>query len=193
MNAELQEIKIEVNDAAMTVGGKVTPLNDVLAQLDAGKFDAEPHEGLARAMALMVVFDGKGEQIPVKDRITLWRWIVSAVFALDCAEHNGFGPAQHRDGRITHEPVYVNDKASMPVTPYMVRLALSVHAEGSAVQMFGSEKAPAASLHMFRRMIDFAPHGGFVLSAFGREGLSILFNGFLDQMMEGDKERPTVH
>lgn len=166
----------------------------VIKALDAGAYDRHLPVGMQLVVALWTGMQGGDFTLLDCDLITVWRWVVAAVFIGMLERKNGVIEAQTDDGGTELTPVFVGEGGrAMNVFMSSVRLALAVQMEDIAYQRYPGEMARDMILRTYNNMIT-TENGVLALSEFGDEMLSLLHNSFLRTIYnDGIPPAPTEH
>ncbi|MFJ5387323.1 hypothetical protein [Pectobacterium sp. CHL-2024] len=123
--------------------------------------------------------------------VTMWRWLIAAVFINEMRGENGTAFVTNPDGTSLQAALYSNGEIAIPVYPSTERFAMANNIEGAMIERYGVEKGTENAIVFYRAMLD-QQEG--VLTPFGRETLADLHNGFINDLQTNDwPETPMAH
>lgn len=174
---------------------KLIDYPSVIRRLDEGEFDDPLSNGLGIVAEL-----AQGEQCgyftpTTAQRIVIWRWTVAAVFVLGELATNGTVDVADESGGTSKAVMYTGRHGGIVIFPVTERLALANNIEGAAYGQFPATEAQEKALMMYQSMVEAEPGGnGMRLSAWGRETMEMLHDGFIEMLnTEGVPPAPVAH
>lgn len=178
----------------LLMGGRMIGYPAVILQLDKGQFDAPVSDGFGIVAELSLAEESGWFTPTFEQRVIVWRWIVAGVFIVEQMKENGVADVQQGDGRMVKAALYVGPQGAISIYPASERFALANHAEQVIFEQFTHDEPLQKVVAMYQSMVEPSPDGGMTLSAAGREGLSILHDGFIEMLQtEGMPATPTAH
>lgn len=175
------------------VGNKLVGYAAAIRQLDEGTFDNSLADGLR---LLAGIYQGSVNgwfKQSEAQAVTCWRWLVACVFVTEQLAQHGSAEVAQGDGTSALAAIYRGEHGVMAIYPAAERIALANHVEGVALEHFGAD-ANSKAVMMYQNMITAGERGGLALSEFGREGLALLHDSFLDMLNnDGIPAAPTAH
>ncbi|MEF3760495.1 hypothetical protein [Escherichia coli] len=179
------------NDAGIYEHVELINYECAVARLDVGEYDNVPDIGYAvhRAVSDGVVrgwFDYTAQH-----NLTMWRWLIAAVFIMEMKRENGTTAVAETDGATSQVAIYSNGKAGIVVYPFAERLAMANSIEGAMIERYGAEQGTENAIVFYQSMLD-TERGE--LTPFGRETLAELHDHFIADLEEnGLPEMPLAH
>jgi hypothetical protein len=163
-------------------------------QLEDGQFDHALADGM-RVLAEIHHAESKNWFTPSDlQRAVIWRWIVACLFITELWDENGAVEVKNEDGGIDRGVIYEGQDGRIVVYPATTRFSLASHIESLAIEKYGTEAGLKVAIRLYQGMTGIDPEGGLQLSAMGHEGLSMLHDGFIQQLnTEGMPPMPTEH
>jgi len=162
--------------------------------LDGGHYDKSSHDGALVLACIQEAREAGWINISTEKDIILWRWLIVAVFIEEELEKNGTIEVPTEDGGVDVAAIYAGRNGAISIYPGPLRFALASHAEGAAIEKYGESVGLELMLKMYHAMITDDPERGFKLTAFGREGLELLHDGFIDDInANGLPSLPVIH
>ncbi|QWA12776.1 hypothetical protein GTU79_08820 [Sodalis ligni] len=177
------------------IGHKVLGYSVAIRQLDEGRFD----ECLIDGMRFLVeVFQGERRgwfKPTMEQRAITWRWVVATVFIGEQWEENGTVEVPQNDGTTKHAVRYVGRHGGITVYPATERFSLANHVEEAALERYPRDNPYLKALQIYQSMVEVNPdNGAWRLSQWGREGLALIHDGFIDMLnTEGMPAAPIAH
>ncbi|EAO9706600.1 TPA: hypothetical protein G8L55_002206 [Salmonella enterica] len=167
----------------------------VVQELDSGKYDRDLVSGMRLVSALWIGCYTECFTLMPEQHLSVWRWVVAAVFIGEMREENGLVEVQNERGETEQVAVYTGEKGGIVVYPWAERFALANHIEGLANEMFPPDQAPEMAMNIYRSMIEADPDGqGIRMSVAGRKGMALLHDGFIETLKtEGLPDAPVMH
>lgn len=179
------------NDAGMYEHIALVPYSDAVNHLDAGKYDDIPDEGFTLHLAIA---DGGARgwfDFTAQHNVTMWRWLIAAVFIAEMKRNNGTTTVTGSDGTSSQVAIYSSGNSGIVVYPFSERLAMANNIEGAMIERFGAEKGTENAIAFYRTMLDTERAE---LTPFGRETLAELHDHFIADLEEnGLPEMPAAH
>lgn len=184
---------INITEAGWRVSVKLVDWKTALRWLDDGVFDRDTASGLRFAAALMEG-EAHGYFLPDNEqKAVFWRWLVAVVFINEQQEKNGITRIPNDEGGTDIATIYSGEKGALTVYPSGVRLSLATHVEGLSIERFGRVEGLKLALKMYKTMLTIRD-GDFCLSATGQEGMSILYDDYIEMLEEeGIPDAPVMH
>ncbi|MFT2793597.1 hypothetical protein ACMV5I_26560 [Serratia sp. T13T92] len=183
------------NDEGTFQQPRLLGYSSAIRQLDRGEFDKSLSDGL-RVVAEIQQADINGWFNPSNEQMAIvWRWIVACLFICEQWDKNGTVDVESEGGGADRAVVYVGEHGGIVVYPATERFSLANHIEGLAIEKYGAEEGLLLAIKMYQGMTEADPDGGQLrLSQMGREGLTMLHDGFIETLnTEGIPPAPTAH
>lgn len=175
-------------------GNRVVGWSCAVRQFDSSYFDHRTQDGFRWQLCIQEAKEAGWIQFPVSKEIILCRWLVATVFINEERDKNGTVDVPNEDGGFDRAVIFLGERGGMSIYPGPVRFAMSSHIESVAIEKYGREEGLALALRMYRGMVEFQQEKGFALTAFGREAMDRLHNGFIAQLQtEGVPGVPLMH
>ncbi|MDR3432817.1 MAG: hypothetical protein P4L95_13095 [Rouxiella aceris] len=173
---------------------KLVGYSAMIRQLDSGQFDNTLSEGFG-VIAELSLGEQRGWFAPSDEqRVIVWRWMVAGVFIVEQMRANGTAAVSQSDGTIVQVVRYVGKHGGITVYPATERFSLASHIEGLAFEKYTLDNPHQKALMLYQSMVEESPDGGMKLSQWGREGLEMLHDGFIEMLnTEGMPAAPTAH
>lgn len=163
---------------------------DAIKEVDEGHHDDYLPSGL---MILQAVLEGHEKEyfFIEKDKgAVIWRWLVVYAFVSEQLEKNGTVTIKQEDGSDLELAVYVGEKGAIPIYPSAERFSLANHIESLAIEHFKDSDPMEKAIFIYQQMLG----RGLKLSEWGREGLALIHDGFIESLASGDlSEFPAMH
>ena len=123
--------------------------------------------------------------------VTMWRWLIAAVFIGEMKRENGTATVTSDDGVPSQVAVYSNGKIAIPVYPIAERLAMANNIEGALIERYGTEQGTENAIVFYQSMLDV---DAGELTPTGREMLASLHDSFIADLEErGMPVAPLAH
>ena len=123
--------------------------------------------------------------------VTMWRWLIAAVFIAEMKRENGTTTVAEADGTTSQVAIYSNESAGIVVYPFSERLAMANNIEGAMLERYGVEQGTENIIIFYRSMLDVELGE---LTPFGREVLAELHDHFISDLeVNGWPETPVAH
>lgn len=186
---------VEATPDGIRLDNRLVGYATAIRQLDAGRFDASLSDGL-RVAAEIQIGETRGWFRPTDEQTALfWRWIVACLFICEQQRANGTVDVANEDGGTDRAVIYAGQQGNICVYPAPERFSLASHIEALAIEKYGVETGLPLAVKMYQGMTEVDPHGGALrLSQMGREGLTMLHDGFIEMLRtEGMPAAPTAH
>lgn len=107
---------------------------------------------------------------------------------------NGTVEVDQGDGTTAHAVRYVGEHGGIVVYPATERFSLARNIEELAFEQFTHDNPHQKALMIYQSMLEASPDGGMTLSKWGREGMTMLHDGFIEMLnTEGMPAAPTAH
>lgn len=155
---------------------EVIPFADVLTRADAGEWDDN------RPLALRLLaewVDVPANHTP-RNLMVFYRWLVADAYVADLVVLNG-------------EEAFRGEHGGMVTSRQIERLAIANNVEGSAIERYGAEEGPRLIVHFYKQMLEVSNGTIHGISAFGRETLNELHEGFLQAYITEGLPNETRH
>lgn len=184
----------ETTPTGIKVGNRVIGWSGAVNQFDGSRFDSRPSEGL-RWLACIFDADAAGWVVlGTKKKLVLWRWLVATVFINEEKDKNGTVEIPNEDGGVDIAVIYSSKKGDLSIYHGPLRFSLANHVEGIAIEKYGLEEGSALALRMYQEMVIADPGYGFRMSHFGREGLEMLHDDYIELInTNGMPEASVIH
>lgn len=123
--------------------------------------------------------------------VTMWRWLIAAVFVGEMKRENGTTTVTEPDGSASQIAIYSNGKAGIVVYPFAERLAMANNIEGALIERYGTEQGTENAIVFYQSMLDV---DAGELTPTGREMLASLHDSFIADLEErGMPVAPLAH
>lgn len=184
----------EATPDGVRIGARLIGYSPIIRQLDGGRFDSPLSEGFG-VIAELSLAESRGWFVPDNEqRVIVWRWLVAGVFIVEQMKENGTVPVTQDDGTTTHAVRYVGKHGGIVAYPATERFSLARNIEELAFEQFTHDNPHQKALMLYQSMLETSPDGGMTLSRWGREGLAMLHDGFIEMLnTEGMPAAPTAH
>jgi len=184
----------EATPDGVRFGNRIIGYSAVIRQLEDGRFDKPLSEGFGVIAELSLAEINGWFKPSIEQQVTTWRWMVAGVFIVEQMKTNGTVEVSQGDGTTNHAVRYMGEHGGMVVYPATVRFALSVNIEDMMFQEFTHEDPFQKVLMLYQSMLEPSSDGGMTLSGWGRDGLSMLHDGYIKLLnTEGIPAAPTAH
>lgn len=166
----------------------------VIRHLDNGIFDNQLSVGFG-VIAELSLAETRGWFIPDNEqRMIVWRWMVAGVFIVEQMKKNGTIPVMQDDGTTSNAVRYVGENGGIVVYPATERFSLARNVEELAFEQFTHDSPHQKAVMIYQSMLEESPDGGMTLSKWGRDGMAMLHDGFIEMLnTEGMPGVPTAH
>ena len=183
-------VKITRADAAGFQSIQVIGYDDAVIRLDAGEYD-DSSTGFDVHLAVADAGNIGWFDFTAQHNLTMWRWLIAAVFVIEMKMENGTRAITEEDGSTSQVAIYVNAKAAIPVYPFAERLAMANNIEGALIGRYGAEQGTENAIVLYQSMLDVSAGE---LTPAGREIMATLHDGFIADLEEnGIPEAPAAH
>lgn len=183
-------VKITCADAAGCQSVQVIGYDDAVNRLDAGEYD-NSSTGFDVHLAVADAGNIGWFDFTAQHNLTMWRWLIAAVFVIEMKMENGTRAITEEDGSTSQVAIYVNAKAAIPVYPLAERLAMANNIEGALIGRYGSEQGTENAIVFYQSMLDVSAGE---LTPAGREIMATLHDDFISDLEEnGIPEAPVAH
>lgn len=173
---------------------RVIGYSSAIRELDNGRYDRNLSKGLDMLACIMEAVESNWIALNIEKQIIVWRWLVVTSFLSEEQEKNGTVEVPNDAGGVDTAVIYSGKSGAISVYPGPDRFALANHVEAIAIEKYGHEEGLPLALRMYQDMVEVHPDKGFVLSAFGREGLNLLHDSFIEQIQaDGMPDMPVMH
>lgn len=181
------------NDSGYYQHQKLIGYKTAIRTLDDGAYDDDLPNGLRLAAAVFEA-EAMGYFTPTDgQQVTLWRWIVAALFIIEQLEQNGAGEVELEDGTTQTFARYFGKHGGISVYPLTERVALANNVESLACEVHTHEAPEQKSIFIYQQMLT-TDSGAYALSDWGRECMAILHDSFIEQInTEGLPAAPVWH
>lgn len=184
----------EPTSTGIRYGNRIIGYSAVIRQLDKGHCDKNIADGMDMLACIMEAVESGWISLSVEKQITVWRWLLVAVFITEELEKNGTIDVANDEGGFDTAVIYSGKCGSITVYPGPERFALANHVEGCAIEKYGLQVGQLLALRMYQDMVVTDDERGFRLSPLGREGFDLLHNSFIEQIQtEGMPDIPVMH
>ncbi|CAK8744493.1 hypothetical protein SODG_007606 [Sodalis praecaptivus] len=162
------------------------PYAETMTRLDAGEWD----DDLDLALAIIIKWGKSDSPYSHHDALLLWRWLTAYAFDYEQREANGTVTVEWRPGEFKECAVYQGEYGAINLYLAAERFAMANNIEGALIEKYGAEQGTINAVQFYAAMR--GERG--CLSEMGREVLSELHDGFIQQIHEsGMPEAPTAH
>lgn len=163
---------------------------DAVNRLDAGDYD-DSSTGYDIHLAVAEGGNCGYFDFTAQHNVTMWRWLIAAVFIGEMKRENGTTTVASDDGVTSPVAVYSNGKLAIPVYPIAERLAMAINIEGALIERYGTGQGTENAIVFYQSMLDV---DAGELTPAGREILATLHDGFIaDLKQSGWPEAPLEH
>lgn len=182
------------NEDGIYLHNKLVGYSAMIRQLDSGQFDSQLSEGLR---VLAEIYQGNANgwfRQSDEQAMTCWRWIVATLFINEQLALHGTIETLKQDGTTEQTAVYRGDIGGISIYPATERFALANNIEGLAFEKFGAD-AHRKAVMIYQSMTETDADGGNLrLSAWGRNSMALLHDGFIEMLnTEGMPAAPVAH
>lgn len=184
----------EPTSTGIRFGNRVIGYSAAIRQLDNGHYDKNIAEGLELLACIMEAVESNWITLNIDKQIIVWRWLLAAVFIAEEREKNGTIDVPNDEGGVDTAVIYSGKHGAISVYPGPLRFSLANHVEGIAIEKYGVEKGSKMALRMYQNMVIADPGDGFRMSPFGREGLEMLHDDWVEMIStDGLPVKPVMH
>lgn len=165
-----------------------------ISQLDEGRYDLCLADGL-RVVSEIAQASKKGWfKQSDEQAVIVWRWLVASLFINEQLARNGTIETLKIDSTTERTAVYRGDIGGISIYPATERFALANNIEGLAFEKFGAN-AHRKAVMIYQSMTETDADGGNLrLSAWGRDSMALLHDGFIEMLnTEGMPAAPVAH
>lgn len=152
---------------------------DAVKRLDSGEYDDLLDFGFAIHGAISEAGDKGWFDFTAQHHVTMWRWLIAAVFIIEMKRKNGTVAVAEADGSTSQAVVYSNGRVGIPIYPLSERLAMANNVEGALIQRYGIEQGTECAITFYSAMMD-AQAG--TLTSKGNEILASLHDSFISAL-----------
>lgn len=164
-----------------------------IEQLEDGYYDERLTDGMRVIAALMDAGIAGYFKPTTQQLIIAWRSVVVFLFISEQIGKNGLMEIVEEDDSVKLTPVYAGDGGAFPIYPSVERFSLANHIEGLALSHFHDADPQGKALAVYQHMVG-EENGVLCLSKWGREGLAMLHDSFLETLVsEGLPPEPVSH
>ncbi len=183
-----------MNNDGIWQHSRVLGYSAAIRQLDDGGYDRDLATGM-RIIAEIWEAEEKGYfATSNKQSAIVWRWLVACLFIVEQQERNGTVDIPNEDGGTDRAVKYVGKHGGISIYPATERFSLASHVEALAIERYGAEMGLSMAVQMYQSMTETVPGKGLRLSQFGREGLAMLHDDFIEMLnTEGIPAAPVAH
>ncbi len=184
----------EATPDGVRFGNKMIGYSAVIRQLDDGRFDSQISEGFGVIAELSLAEINGWFKPSAEQQVNVWRWLVAGVFIVEQMKANGIVEVDQGDGTTAYTVRYVGEHGGIVVYPATERFSLARNIEELAFEQFTHDNPHHKALMIYQSMLEASPDGGMTLSKWGREGMAMLHDGFIEMLnTEGMPAAPTAH
>ena len=179
------------SDAGVCEHTTLLSFEEAITRLDAGEYDDKLDEGFAIHLAGAEGGNAGWFDYTSQHNVTMWRWLIAAVFIAEMKRENGTTTVAEADGTTSQVAIYSNESAGIVVYPFSERLAMANNIEGAMLERYGVEQGTENIIIFYRSMLDVELGE---LTPFGREVLAELHDHFISDLeVNGWPETPVAH
>lgn len=187
-------LSAEATPDGVRIGSRLIGYSPVIRQLDDGRFDKPLSEGFGVIAELSLAEINGWFKPSSEQQVSVWRWLVGGVFIVEQMKANGTVEVQQDDGTTDHAVRYVGEHGGIVVYPATERFSLARNIEELAFEQFTHESPHEKALMLYQSMLEPSCDGGMALSAWGRDAMTMLHDGFIEMLnTEGMPASPTAH
>ena len=184
----------EATPDGVRCGNKVIGYSSAIRQLNDGRFDNPLSEGFGVIAELSLAEINGWFKPSLEQQVSVWRWMVAGVFIVEQMTANGTVAVSQNDDTPTYAVRYVGEHGGIVVYPATERFSLARNIEELAFEQFTHDNPHQKALMIYQSMLEATPDGGMTLSKWGREGMAMLHDGFIEMLnTEGMPAAPTAH
>lgn len=184
----------EATPDGVRFNNKVIGYSSVIRRLDDGRFDNPLSEGFGVIAELSLAEINGWFKPSLEQQVNVWRWMVAGVFIVEQMKANGTVAVSQTDGTTTHAVRYMGEHGGIVVYPATERFSLALNVEELMLKDFTHDNPYQKALMLYQSMLEPSADGGMTLSAWGRDGMAMLHDGFIELLnTEGIPAAPTAH
>uniref|UniRef100_A8GIN8 Uncharacterized protein n=1 Tax=Serratia proteamaculans (strain 568) TaxID=399741 RepID=A8GIN8_SERP5 len=155
---------------------EVIPFADVLIRADDGEWD----DNRSLALRLLAEWGGIPENHSPHNLVVLYRWLVADAYIADLVAINGIEEFHGQNG-------------GMVTNRKIERLAIANNIEGTGIERYGIEEGAKLIVKFYQQMLEISNGNIVGISAFGRDTLNELHEGFLQAYITEGLPNETHH
>lgn len=184
----------EATPDGVRIGSRLVGFSSVIRQLDEGRFDKPLSEGFG-VIAELSLAEIRGWFKPsIEQQVNIWRWMVAGVFIVEQMREHGTTPVTQDDCTTSNQTLYMGKHGGIVVYPATERFSLALNVEEMLLKDFTHDDPHQKALMLYQSMLEPSTDGGLALSEWGREGLAMLHDGYIELLKtEGIPAAPTAH
>lgn len=184
----------EATPDGVRFGNRIIGYSSVIRQLDEGRFDKSLSEGFGVIAELSLAEINGWFKPSAEQQVNVWRWLVAGVFVVEQMKANGTVEVDQGNGTTAYAVRYMGKHGGIVVYPATERFSLARNIEELAFEQFTHDNPHQKALMIYQSMLETSPDGGMTLSKWGREGMAMLHDGFIEMLnTEGMPAAPTAH
>jgi len=184
----------EATPDGVRCGNKVIGYSSAIRQLSDGRFDNPLSEGFGMIAELSLAEISGWFKPSLEQQVSVWRWMVAGVFIVEQMKANGTVAVSQNDGTTTHAVRYMGEHGGIVVYPATERFSLALNVEELMLKDYTHDAPYQKALMLYQSMLEPSADGGMTLSAWGRDGMAMLHDGFIELLnTEGIPAAPTAH
>jgi len=184
----------EATPSGVRIGSRLVGFSSIIRQLDEGRFDKPISEGFGVIAELSLAEIRGWFQPSIEQQVNVWRWMVAGVFIVEQMQANGTTPVTQDDGTTSNQILYMGKHGGIVVYPATERFSLALNVEELMLKDFTHDDPYQKALMLYQAMLEPSADGGMTLSAWGRDGMSMLHDGYIEMInAEGIPAAPTAH
>lgn len=184
----------EATPDGVRIGSRLIGYSSLIRQLDEGSFDKPISEGFGVIAELSLAEISGWFKPSAEQQVNVWRWLVAGVFIVEQMKANGTVEVDQGDGTTAHAVRYVGKHGGIVVYPATERFSLARNIEELTFEQFTHDNPHQKALMIYQSMLEATPDAGMTLSAWGRDAMTMLHDGFIEMLnTEGMPAAPTAH
>lgn len=186
-------LKIEATTHGILCGHRLLGYSVVIRHLDTGRYDGDLLTGMQIIAGIWEAEEKGCYPFTDEQRMIVWRWVVAALFITEQRKQNGTVEVDQGDGTIATAVRYVGEHGGIVVYPATERFSLANNVESVAFEKYTHDRPQLKAAQMYQQMVS-VENGLMCLSAWGREGLALLHDSFIEMLnTEGMPAAPVAH
>lgn len=184
----------EATPDGVRFGNRIIGYSSIIRQLDDGRFDKPLSEGFGVIAELSLAEINGWFKPSLEQQVSVWRWMVAGVFIVEQMREHGTTPVTQDDGTTSNQILYMGKHGGIVVYPATERFSLALNVEELMLKDFTHDDPYQKALTLYQSMLEPSADGGMTLSAWGRDGMAMLHDGYIELLnTEGIPPRPTAH